>query len=81
MGRSFVIAAPEFVAAAADDLANIGSSIRVANASALAPTSSVLAAGGDEVSTAIAALFSSHAQAYHALSAQAASFTSSLCSS
>jgi hypothetical protein len=39
-----VIAAPEFVVAAADDLASIGSTIRSANAAALAPTSSVLAA-------------------------------------
>ena len=38
------------------------------------PTSGVLAAGADEVSATIAALFSSHAQAYQALSAQAASF-------
>ena len=41
---------------------------------ALVPTSGVLAAGGDEVSAMVAALFSSHAQAYQALSAQAASF-------
>lgn len=34
----------------------------------------MLAAGGDEVSAAIAALFSGHAHAYQALSAQAASF-------
>ena len=46
-------------------------SVRMA---ALTPTSRVLAAGADEVSAIIAALFSSHAQAYQALSAQAASF-------
>lgn len=71
---SFVIAAPEYVAAAATDLANIGSTIGSANAMALAPTSSVMAAGGDEVSALISMLFSAHAQAYQALSAQAASF-------
>ena len=35
---SFVIAAPEFVAAAAGDLANIGSMINAANAAATTPT-------------------------------------------
>ncbi|MGO9384901.1 MAG: PE family protein [Mycobacterium sp.] len=71
---SFVFATPEFVAAAASDLANIGSTISSANAAALTPTSGVLAAGADEVSAVIAALFGAHAQAYQALSAQAASF-------
>ena len=74
MSSPWVIAAPEYVAAAASDLANIGSSISSANMTALMPTSGVLAAGADEVSAMIAALFSSHAQAYQALSAQAASF-------
>jgi hypothetical protein len=58
------------VSAAATDLTNIGS----ANAAALAPTSGGLAAGTDEVSAAVAGLFTAHAQAYRALSAQAASF-------
>ena len=46
---SWVIAAPEYVAAAASDLANIGSSLSAANAAAMTPTSGVLAAGADEV--------------------------------
>jgi hypothetical protein len=71
---AWVIAAPEYVAAAASDLANIASSLGAANAVAMTPTSGVLAAGADEVSAMIAALFSTHAQAYQALSAQAASF-------
>ncbi len=71
---SFLIAAPEFVSAAASDLAHIGSAIIQANSSALVPTSGVVAAGGDEVSATIAALFGAHANAYQALSAQAASF-------
>ena len=71
---SFVIAAPEYVAATATDLANIGSTISTANASAWAPTSRVLPAGADAVSAEIAALFGAHAQAYQVLSAQAASF-------
>jgi hypothetical protein len=47
---SFVIAAPEFVTAAASDLASIGSTIGAANAAAAFPTTGVLAAGADEVS-------------------------------
>ena len=74
MSSPWVIAAPEYVAAAASDLENIRSSLSTANMAALAPTSGVLAAGGDEVSAMVAALFSSHAQAYQALSTQAASF-------
>ncbi|KAA1250658.1 PE family protein [Mycobacterium simiae] len=71
---SFIIAVPKMVAAAASDLANIGSTISTANAAAALETTSVLAAGADEVSAAIAALFGTHAQAYQALSAQAAAF-------
>ncbi len=71
---SYVIAAPEYVAAAASDLANIGSALGDANSAASGPTSSVFAAGADEVSAAISALFNSHAQVYQALSAQAALF-------
>ncbi|WP_415823565.1 PE family protein, partial [Mycobacterium basiliense] len=71
---SYLIAAPEMVAAAATDLANVGSSIGAANAAAAIPTTAVLAAGADEVSAAIAALFGAHAQAYQSLSQQAALF-------
>ncbi|MGA7054789.1 MAG: PE family protein, partial [Mycobacterium sp.] len=71
---SFVNAVPEYVAAAAADLANIGSTISSANSAAIGPTSGVLAAGADEISATVAALFDAHAQAYQALSAQAAYF-------
>ena len=71
---SFVIAVPEFVASAATDLSNIGSGLSAANAVAAVPTTGVLAAAQDEVSAAIAALFSSHGQAYQSLSARAAAF-------
>jgi PE family len=71
---SFVNAAPEFVSAAASDFASIGSTLDAAHAAAVAPTTGVLAAGGDEVSEVIATLFAGHARAYQALSAQAASF-------
>ncbi len=68
---SFLYAAPDFVAAAATDLASIGSSINAASVAAAAPTTRILAAGSDEVSTAIAGMFAAHAQAYQALSTQA----------
>jgi hypothetical protein len=69
---SYVIAAPEMMTAAATDLANIGSTIRAANAAAAAPTTGIVVAAEDEVSAAIAALFSGHGRAYQTLSAQAA---------
>jgi PE family len=71
---SFVNASPDYLAAAASDLANIGSNIGLANSAALGPISSVPAAGADEVSVSIAALFDAHAAAYQALSAQASLF-------
>ncbi len=71
---SFVIAAPGEVQAAATDLASIGSNISTANAAAATQITAVVAAGADEVSAGIAALFGSHAQAFQTLSAQAASF-------
>ena len=71
---SYVIAAPEVMAAAASDVANIGSTISAANTAAAAPTTGMLVAGADEVSAAIASLFSDYAQQYQALSARAAAF-------
>ncbi len=68
---SFVIAAPDLLVAAAADVAGIGSSITAANAAAALPTTALVAAAEDEVSAAIAALFSGHAQEYQALGAQA----------
>lgn len=69
---SFVFADPELVATAAGDLESLSSSLREAEAAASAPTIGVLAAAGDEVSTAIAKLFSLHGLEYQMLSAQAA---------
>ena len=71
---SFVIAAPEMMTSAATDLASIGSTLSAANASAAAPTTGVVAAAEDEVSAAIAALFSGHGQVYQGLSARVAAF-------
>ncbi|MGB9306650.1 MAG: PE family protein, partial [Mycobacterium sp.] len=69
-----LVVAPEFVTAAATDLANVGSTLTQANAAAATPTSQLLAAASDEVSETIAALFGEHAQAYQARSAQAQGF-------
>ncbi|OPE46979.1 hypothetical protein BV508_23775, partial [Mycobacterium intermedium] len=62
------------VDAATTDLAHIGAALTQANSAAAPSTTGLLAAGADEVSTAIAALFGSHAQAYQALSAEAEAF-------
>jgi PE family len=71
---SYLVAAPEFLASAATDLSNIGSRLSEASAAAVAPTTGVLAPAEDEVSAAIAAMFSAHGQGFQALSAQAAAF-------
>ena len=71
---SYLVAAPEFLASAATDLSNIGSAVTASNAAAAAQTTNVLAAADDEVSAAIAAVFSTHGQGFQALGAQAAAF-------
>src|SRR3954466_1028096 len=73
-GMSYVIAMPEFVTAAASDLAHLGSTLNAASAAAAFPTTGVRAAGADEVSAAVAALFGSHAQTFQTVSTQAAEF-------
>jgi hypothetical protein len=65
---------PDVVAAAAPHLANIGATISDANAAAAASTTELLPAAEDEVSAAIAGLFGTYAQDFHALAAQAAAF-------
>ncbi|OBG28199.1 PE domain-containing protein [Mycobacterium sp. 852002-51057_SCH5723018] len=71
---TFLIATPAMLASAASDLAGIGSALSAANAAAMFPTTALMPAAGDEVSTAIASLFSGYARAYQTLNAQAASF-------
>ncbi len=71
---SLLIAAPEMVNAAASDLANLGSTLESAVATAAGPTTAVMAPAADEVSAQIAALFGGHGQWYQALSARAAAF-------
>ncbi|MGB9308042.1 MAG: PE family protein [Mycobacterium sp.] len=71
---SFVTIGPEFVEAAAHDLAGIGSSLRDATSAAAAPTTGMAAAGADEVSAAISALFGGYGQEFQALAADASAF-------
>lgn len=75
---SYMIATPAALTAAATDIDGIGSAVSVANAAAVAATTGVLAAGGDEVLAAIARLFNANAEEYHALSAQVAAFQTHL---
>src|SRR6516165_2478436 len=74
MSSSYVIAAPEALAAASADFTGIGDAVRAANAAASAPTTSLLAAAQDVVSAAIAAVFGGYGQEYQALSARVATF-------
>lgn len=71
---SFMFMVPELVEAAAQDLVGLRSGINEATAVAAAPTTRILAAGGDEVSAAISAMFSAHGQEFQAISAQAGAF-------
>src|SRR5262249_24091647 len=71
---SFVIAVPEMMTAAAADLDTIGSTLSAAHQAAATQTTGILAAAEDEVSGAIAALFSGHGAAFQSVAAQAAGF-------
>ncbi|RUP07282.1 MAG: PE family protein [Mycobacterium sp.] len=69
---SFLFAQPQLLTEAASNLASLGSTLDAANAAAAIPTTSVMAAGADEVSAAMANVFGAHAQQYQAMGAQAA---------
>ncbi|WP_136625846.1 PE family protein, partial [Mycobacterium attenuatum] len=71
---SYLVAVPEILASSAGDVANLGAALSAANAAAATPTTAMLAAGADEVSAAVASLFSTEAQAYQALSNQMEAF-------
>lgn len=71
---SYVLALPEVMAAAAEEATSIGSAVATASQGMAGATTELLAAAEDEVSAAIAAMFSAHGQGYQALSAQAAAF-------
>ena len=71
---SYVMAAPEMMAAAATDVAAVGSTLSAAHMAAAAPTVAVIPAAADEVSASIAQGFSRAAQEFQALAGQAAAF-------
>ncbi len=71
---SLLVVTPELLASAAADVQGIGAELDAAHAAAAVPTTGLVAAGADEVSTAVAALFSGHGQAFQALSGQASAF-------
>src|ERR1700756_2216112 len=74
IAMSYLVAAPEFLASAATDMSNVGSTLNAAHAAAATQTTGGLGAAEGEVSAAIAAVFSARGQGFQALSAQAAAF-------
>uniref|UniRef100_UPI00389B3174 PE family protein n=1 Tax=Mycobacterium sp. HUMS_1102779 TaxID=3383487 RepID=UPI00389B3174 len=71
---SFVVAAPDAVAAAAQNLASIHSTLSQASATIVGPTTGVVAAAQDEVSASVAQLFGAFGQEYQEISAQTQAF-------
>jgi hypothetical protein len=83
---SFVVAAPDAIATAAENAAGIGSSLRAASAAAAAPTTGLLAAasaGGNarlvDMGSYTPSIFGSAATAATATSATPASVASAAC--
>ena len=71
---SFVSAVPEDVAAAAGNLAGIGSALAAANAAAAARTSGIEAIAADAVSAALVAVFTAHGLGYQSLGTELMEF-------
>jgi hypothetical protein len=71
---SYLAVASESLASAASDLSHLGSELNAANNAAANSTTRALAAGADEVSTAVASVFAEHGQAFQSLSSQASAF-------
>ncbi|SOJ52766.1 PE family protein PE3 [Mycobacterium simulans] len=71
---TYLMTQPQLVAEAAANVAGIRSAIEAANAAVAGPTTSLVAAAADEVSTASAALFGAYGQEYQAVIRQAAAF-------
>ncbi len=69
-----VVVGPEWVGAAAGDLVELGSVIEAASAVARVSTTQLLAAGGDEVSAAVAALWGEYGRAFQVINAAAVAF-------
>jgi PE family len=71
---SLLAVAPELLGSAAAHLENIGSVVGAANAAAAVPTTGLAAAGADEISVAVAALFAGYGQQFQTLAGQAVAF-------
>ncbi|CAM3029433.1 PE family protein [Mycobacterium intermedium] len=67
---SYLVTAPEALAAASGHLALIGDAVKEAAIAAAPSTEGIAAAAADEVSLAVAQLFGSHAQEFQALTAR-----------
>lgn len=75
---SFVITAPDTLAAAAGDLQGIGSAIAAADGAAATPTTAVFPPAADAVSVRTAALFAAYGQQYQQIAARAEAFHAQL---
>jgi hypothetical protein len=73
---AYVLTQPQVMAAAAADVAAIGTTINEANATAARTTTGVVAAAADEVSAAVTTLFNAYGEERHAIIGQAAVFQS-----
>ncbi|OOK69211.1 PE family protein [Mycobacterium kansasii] len=71
---TYVLVSPEIMASVAADVHGIGALLANGNAAAAATTTNVASAAADEVSTAIATLFSQYAKNYQVVAGQAAAF-------
>jgi hypothetical protein len=70
-----LVVAPELLGSAAARLESVGSAVDAANAAAAVPTTGLAAAGADEISAAVSALFAGYGQQFQALAGQAAAFS------
>ncbi|WP_085245491.1 PE family protein [Mycobacterium paraense] len=69
-----VIAVPDVISTAANELSHLGSTLDIARLTAAEPTVSLLPAAADEVSAGIASVMSTHAAAFQAIAQSASSF-------
>jgi len=74
VAMSAVVAVPDLLAQAATQVATIGDTLGAANTTTAASTQAVLPAAADEVSAAVANLFSSFGHDYQAAAGQAAAY-------
>ncbi|MDP7739640.1 MULTISPECIES: PE domain-containing protein [Mycobacterium] len=71
---SYLVVVPDALLSVVTDVAALGRSLSATNAAVAASTTEALAAGFDEVSEGIAALFNGHGLAYQEVSARAAAY-------